>query len=123
MSPDRSGTADDTGRKDTTMAITKEQAITEREFHDGCRCTVGPKGGIKHTPSVWRRNGSTQTWKTRPEDFRIPVKYGMYDYGQITQNEAHLVFTESDCPVCAAVNAYYRDHRDIDRLRAELASA
>jgi hypothetical protein len=46
----------------------------------------------------------------------------MYDYGQITQDSAHLVFTESDCPVCAAVRSYYT-HRDVDRLRAELASA
>ena len=35
------------------------------------------------TPIRARRNGKTQTWKTRPGLFRIPIKIGMYDYGQI----------------------------------------
>ena len=30
-----------------------------------------------------RRNGKTKTWKTRPNEFKIPVKHGMYDYGYI----------------------------------------
>lgn len=35
---------------------------------------------------VWRvrRNGKTQTWKTRPTDFRIPVKIGYREYHEIT---------------------------------------
>lgn len=32
-----------------------------------------------------RRNGKTQTWKTRPAEFRIPIKFGLYGYGEITQ--------------------------------------
>ena len=36
-----------------------------------------------------RRNGATKTWKTRPTEFRIPIKHGMYDYGYITQAD-HL---------------------------------
>ena len=31
-----------------------------------------------------RRNGKTQTWKTRPFDFRIPVKCGLRSCGQLT---------------------------------------
>ena len=31
-----------------------------------------------------RRNGKTQTWKTRPGQFRIPVKAGFRTYGEIT---------------------------------------
>ena len=27
-----------------------------------------------------RRNGATKTWKTRPTEFRIPCKYGLYEY-------------------------------------------
>jgi len=30
-----------------------------------------------------RRNGKTKVWKTRPDDFEIPVKHGMYAYGYI----------------------------------------
>ena len=40
------------------------------------------------TPMRVRRNGKTQTWKTRPGEFRIPVKHGMYDYGDITHETA-----------------------------------
>lgn len=31
-----------------------------------------------------RRNGRTQTWKTRPGEFRIPVVAGLRAYGEIT---------------------------------------
>jgi hypothetical protein len=31
-----------------------------------------------------RRNGKTKTWKRTPEKFQIPVKYGLYEYGYIT---------------------------------------
>ena len=31
-----------------------------------------------------RRNGRTQTWKTRPTEFRIPIKHGLYTYAEIT---------------------------------------
>ena len=56
--------------------ITKAQAIEAREF--------------VHIASgrTWRRNGRTQTWKTRPQEFRIPVKFGLYAYGNITQYHA-----------------------------------
>ena len=30
-----------------------------------------------------RRNGKTQTWKTRPDHFRIPIKIGFNLYGSI----------------------------------------
>lgn len=33
---------------------------------------------------VCRRNGKTQTWKTRPSEFRIPIKAGIRTYGDIT---------------------------------------
>ncbi len=31
-----------------------------------------------------RRNGKTQTWKTRPDEFRIPVKAGFRACGELT---------------------------------------
>lgn len=37
------------------------------------------------TPLRVRRNGKTKLWKTRPEEFEIPVKYGLYGYTYITQ--------------------------------------
>lgn len=40
------------------------------------------------TGRTWRRNGATKTWKTRPGEFRIPVKFGLYGYGYITHTNA-----------------------------------
>ena len=31
-----------------------------------------------------RRTGKTKLWKTRPTEFRIPVKFGLYESGYIT---------------------------------------
>jgi len=85
--------------------ITKEQATTADEFHVGeCRRNVGKRGGVTYHIQTWRRNGATKFWKTRPEDFRIPVKYGLYAYASITHNgmgtftheEVHV---PDDCPL------------------------
>jgi hypothetical protein len=35
-----------------------------------------------------RRNGQTQKWKTRPDDYRIPVKAGLKSCGEITHRSA-----------------------------------
>ena len=82
--------------------ITKHEALTEREFHapEFCRFTVGPRGGVDHRPMVWRRNGQTQVWKTRPDLFSIPVKHGLYDHGRITTGNAADFVVASKCPVC-----------------------
>lgn len=64
--------------------ITKEQALSVNVFHDD-RC------------KNWRRNGKTQTWKTEPDRFRVPVKFGLYTYSQITPSTAayyHVPGTE-----------------------------
>lgn len=50
------------------------------------------KGRIetKITNGSWwktRRNGKTQRWKTRPNEFRIPIKYGFKSYGQVTDTD------------------------------------
>jgi hypothetical protein len=40
------------------------------------------------TPIQVRRNGSTKRWVRQPEKFRIPVKYGMYEFFYITDENA-----------------------------------
>lgn len=35
------------------------------------------------TPVQARVNGVPQTWKTRHEEVRVPMKHGMYDYFQM----------------------------------------
>lgn len=82
------------------MPVTKEQALTAREFHCGaCTRKVGPRGGVTISIETWRRNGKTQTWKTRPEDFRVPIKYGLYNYGDITPSNASIFHVPEDCPL------------------------
>ena len=50
-------------------------AMTANEFWHR---TIKYADGKKHIRV--RRNGRTTTWKTRPGQFRIPVKYGFYEY-------------------------------------------
>jgi hypothetical protein len=70
--------------------ITKEQALWTSAFHED------------HKPGAkvyrWRRNGVTKTWKTRPTEFRVPVKYGIRSYAYITEVEAGRFHTEDECP-------------------------
>lgn len=80
--------------------ITKEQAMVENHFHVGeCTRTIGPRGGEKIQMVFVRRTGRTQTWKTRPNAFRVPIKHGLRDSGEITQDNAHAFHLEEDCPV------------------------
>jgi hypothetical protein len=45
-----------------------------------------------------RRNGKTQTWKTRPTHFRIPIKAGFKHCTEITQDTALGVGNPQDRP-------------------------
>ncbi len=63
--------------------VTKEQAMAVNHF------THATKKDSKGNPCKVRRNGKTQTWKTRPNEFKVPVKYGLYEYLYITQDNAH----------------------------------
>lgn len=80
--------------------ITKQQALTATEFHYGtCRVIRGPRGGTELKQERWRRNGATQTWKTRPNDWRVPIKHGMCDYSNLwwgMDSEWHVI---EDCPL------------------------
>ena len=69
--------------------ITREQALTVDTFHENHET-----GGKIYR---WRRNGQTQTWKRSPERFRIPVKYGLYQYGQITDLNAGGFHASAEC--------------------------
>lgn len=78
--------------------ITREQALAGSEWHDDGSCPRNPDGrGRDKGPTRWRRNGATQTWKTRPADYRLPVKHGMRDYSSISP-EWNCVHTVEDCP-------------------------
>jgi outer membrane protein assembly factor BamB len=46
--------------------------------------------------NLWqvRRNGATKLWKTRPGEFRIPIKYGLKNHGEITHHDVIEMFGE-----------------------------
>ncbi len=66
--------------------ITKEQAADPKNVHFDSLFDTTVGGRL----ITWRRNGKTQTWKRTPTRFRIPVKYGLYVYGEITEKNAHM---------------------------------
>ena len=56
------------------------------------------------SPERWRVNGKVRTWKTRPDEVRVPLKHGLYDYDYLTHTDLDsLALTEED-----AIEA--RDH-------------
>ncbi len=76
------------------MPVSKDQASTADVFHES---GAARKDG---TCYAHRRHGRTQTWKTRPEDFRTPIVYGLRGYGQLTPSNAgqfHLPDSD-ECP-------------------------
>jgi hypothetical protein len=47
------------------------------------------KTDSKNHPLIVRLNGRIQVWVTRPNEFRQPVKYGLYEYFNITHDSAY----------------------------------
>ena len=45
-----------------------------------------------------RRNGKTQLWRTRPGHFRIPVKFGIRGYGELTHHDCQSIGRPGDGP-------------------------
>lgn len=93
--------------------VTRDQAIAagaawgRTEFHaNGCTRTIGARGGVKERTETWRSNGKCQTWKTRPEDFSLPIKYGFRGpYTYITPTNAHAMHLAAECPLLATEQA------------------
>lgn len=80
--------------------VTKDQALTANEFHYGtCKRTIGLRGGVTEHTEHWRRNGATKVWSTRPDEFRVPIKYGLKKCSYLTQSDANMFHTSQDCPL------------------------
>lgn len=73
------------------VGITKEDCIKGGVFHHSKACTPD-------RTERWRSNGACKTWKTRPDEFRLPVKHGLRDYGYIDQTTASEFHRAEDCP-------------------------
>jgi hypothetical protein len=70
------------------------------ELHYGtCQKHVGVRGGVKLNITRVRVSGQCKTWKTRPNEFRLPIKYGLYDSWAIDQYNGVNFHLPSDCPI------------------------
>jgi len=50
-----------------------------------------------NTPQRWRVNGMVKTWKRDLTRVKVPLKYGMYGYDYLTENDLDLVcLTENE---------------------------
>ena len=43
------------------------------------------------TPQRWRVNGKVKLWKRSPNKVKVPLKYGLYRFDYLTENELDLV--------------------------------
>lgn len=90
--------------------VTKKQAMAAKHgdiFHYGgpnprgvmlpCARTVGPRGRVTERVVQARVTGRCATWKTRPDEFRLPVKHGLYESGAITHDNAAYWHRACDC--------------------------
>ena len=57
------------------------------------------KNADRRTATRCRRNGATKRWATRPDEFRIPVKHGMYSHFYIDNRNAHEWTTVEPAPL------------------------
>ena len=65
--------------------ISKEIAVSLK--HGQILHHVSVKNADK-SPARCRVSGKCQTWKTRPTEFKLPVKYGLLDSFYITEDNA-----------------------------------
>lgn len=50
-----------------------------------------------HHCDNWRVNGKVELWKRSPERIRIPLAYGLYGHGYLTEFNVRAFHKESDC--------------------------
>ena len=62
--------------------ITKQDAMQLRHGQHIHHVSLKNADG---TPVRARITGKCKVWKTRPNDFRIPWKHGLYTYGEVNE--------------------------------------
>lgn len=93
------------------MAITRDDLINGNEFHwCSVLSDITTEGMNIRKCRKWRRNGKTKTWKRNPDRIEVPVKYGIYSYRILTQNEIRQNwFMPNECPACIAERIKYQE--------------
>ena len=73
------------------------------EFREAMKLTSGNtihETGYKNgdgTCARWRVNGKTKLWKTRPKEFRIPIKRGLREYFNLDHDNLELFHSIARC--------------------------
>ena len=88
--------------------ITREQALTQpADIHyvgfGECKVDIGPRGRVTEHVAHYRSGGRCQTWKTRPAEFRLPVKFGLRTWAEVTHSNAAEWHVASECPLNAGI--------------------
>ncbi len=65
--------------------ITKQIAMAATRYQRFTHATI--KNADK-SPARCRVSGKCKTWVTRPNEFKLPVKHGLYDNFYITEQNA-----------------------------------
>lgn len=99
--------------------ITFEQALHLAYGQTLYDCTAKNADG---SPRRWRVAGKVKTWKRNPDRVEIPVKYGLYTWGRITNANLWAVALTQDeaMQVINRVDDQIRAHDEIARLRSHL---
>jgi len=80
------------------LPIQKSDAIESDYFHAGACVTLQtPRNATATITETWRANGQLKTWKTRPDDFKLPIKYGLRECWYLTNDNAHSFHRSDQC--------------------------
>lgn len=72
--------------------ITKEQAMAARHRQEFYGTSI--RDGRK--PITVRVNGACKTWKTRPAEWSLPIKHGLYACDYLTPDNAHRFYMTAE---------------------------
>ncbi len=67
----------------SNQTVDKQIAVNSRHRQEFTHKTAKYSNGKSNIRC--RVNGKCKTWKTRPNEFQLPVKYGMYECFYITE--------------------------------------
>jgi hypothetical protein len=73
-------------KKHSNVLIGDGRILTLNELKNLTHSEVYIQGKCGHFLKV-RINGQVKTWKRNPDKVQIPYKYGLYEYGYITEND------------------------------------
>lgn len=75
------------------MPLTLEQA---KNLTPGTTLYHRNRRNADGTPQRWRVNGKPKTWKTRPDEVRVPLKHGLRDYDYLDESTLDILCLDEE---------------------------